>query len=234
MSDESAWQALDRLCETGEGIYCSASFAKLYREALTSCGYPPHPWERVYRHFSLHKLFSLTKNLHGAVAECGCAGGLSSLELCLARRSWDPTWLGAGFHVFDSFEGLSEPSEKDRRPGSEMVELNMKKGMFAAPIELLKKALIEFPQVHIFPGWIPSKFLEVKDLSFKFVHIDVDLYQPTLDSLEFFYPRLVKGGIIVTDDYDWPGAKSAFVEYAVKHKLYLQTTVTSQGYFVKI
>ena len=35
-------------------------------------------------------------------------------------------------------------------------------------------------------GWIPSRFEEVKDKNFSFVHIDVDLYQPTLDSLNFF------------------------------------------------
>jgi hypothetical protein len=44
----------------------------------------------------------------------------------------------------------------------------------------------------------------------------VDLYQPTYDSLDFFFPRLVKGGVIVCDDYNFsnfPGAKLAWDEY---------------------
>ncbi len=36
---------------------------------------------------------------------------------------------------------------------------------------------------------------------FAFVHIDVDLHEPTMDSVEFFYPRLAPGGILLCDDY---------------------------------
>jgi O-methyltransferase len=60
--------------------------------------------------------------------------------------------------------------------------------------------LSEFPFVHLYKGWIPSRFIEVEDRQFSFVHIDVDLYEPILDSLNFF-PKLVKGGVIVFDDY---------------------------------
>ena len=70
--------------------------------------------------------------------------------------------------------------------------------------------------MELYEGWIPSRFNEVKDLKFQFVHIDVDLYKPTLESLEFFYPRLIKGGVIVCDDYnfsDFPGAKKAWDKY---------------------
>ncbi|MEO0034391.1 MAG: hypothetical protein RLZZ501_414, partial [Pseudomonadota bacterium] len=55
--------------------------------------------------------------------------------------------------------------------------------------------------VEIYPGWIPERFGEVADRRFCLVHIDVDLQQPTLDALAFFYPRLVPGGLIVFDDY---------------------------------
>ena len=51
---------------------------------------------------------------------------------------------------------------------------------------------------------------------FQFIHLDVDLYQPTKDSLDFFYPKLAQGGIIVCDDYNFstfPGAKKAWDEF---------------------
>ena len=57
---------------------------------------------------------------------------------------------------------------------------------------------------------------EIKNEKFSFVHIDVDLYEPTMKSLEFFFPRLVKGGIIVCDDYNsniFNGAKKAWDKY---------------------
>ena len=47
---------------------------------------------------------------------------------------------------------------------------------------------------------------------FCFVHIDVDILEPTRDSIEFFYPRMMPGGIMLFDDYGFtscPGAKLA-------------------------
>lgn len=56
----------------------------------------------------------------------------------------------------------------------------------------------------------------MENKTFALVHVDVDLYQPTLDSLEFFFPRLLPGGILVCDDYgsgSYPGARTAMDEY---------------------
>jgi len=64
------------------------------------------------------------------------------------------------------------------------------------------------------------------------VHIDVDLYEPTLDSLNFFYPKLVKDGVIVCDDYgitQFPGAKKAVDEFLEKnnYKLFYEVPMGS-------
>ena len=64
-------------------------------------------------------------------------------------------------------------------------------------------------------GWIPCRFGEIADRRFAFVHIDVDLYEPTRDALEFFYPRLNEGAVLVVDDYGFtscPGATRAAEE----------------------
>ena len=78
------------------------------------------------------------------------------------------------------------------------------------------KVLKKFNFVKTYKGWIPKRFNEVQHLSFSLVHIDVDLYEPTLASLEFFYPRLSKGGVIICDDYNvsaYPGSKKAWDEF---------------------
>ena len=65
-------------------------------------------------------------------------------------------------------------------------------------------------------GWIPSRFADVSAERFAFVHIDVDLYQPTRDSLTFFYERMLPGGIVLCDDYGFascPGALRAMDEF---------------------
>ena len=93
--------------------------------------------------------------------------------------------------------------------------------MFSSTEKEVKINLQEFDFIKTYKGWIPSRFKEVEKLSFSFVHLDVDLYQPTLDSMKFFFPRLSKGGVIVCDDYgmtQFPGAKKAVDEYLYKNK----------------
>ena len=83
------------------------------------------------------------------------------------------------------------------------------KGDLKCDLESVRKALAGFSEINFHPGWIPERFQEVEDRKFSFVHIDVDLADPTRDSLGFFYPRMQTGGIIVCDDYGMttcPGA----------------------------
>ena len=65
-------------------------------------------------------------------------------------------------------------------------------------------------------GWIPEGFDKNAQDVFSFVHIDVDLHQPTLNSLAYFYPRMSRHGVILCDDYGFetcPGARKAFDDF---------------------
>ena len=195
---------------------------------------------RLFRHQNLVKIFlEVPRDVRGDIAECGCARGLSSLELCIAERTVDPAWMGEGFHIFDSFKGLSEPTEKDRRFDASgvnraLLAANMAAGRYAFPLELVARNVHrDFPHVRLHPGWIPEVFSEQPDRTYRFVHIDVDLYQPTMDSLRYFFPRMAAGGVIITDDYNWPGARAAFDEFSGEQGLELFTTETSQAFLRK-
>ena len=49
---------------------------------------------------------------------------------------------------------------------------------------------------------------------FSFVHLDADLFEPTKNGLEFFYPRVSSEGIILIHDYNaWPGCRKAVDEF---------------------
>ena len=88
----------------------------------------------------------------------------------------------------------------------------------------------------LYKGWIPERFIDVSDRCFCFVHIDVDLYKPTLDSLQFFYPRMVRGGVIVCDDYGFvtcPGARQAFDEFLIGKMERVVEAPTGQAFIVK-
>ncbi|WP_257007056.1 TylF/MycF family methyltransferase [Helicobacter pullorum] len=59
-------------------------------------------------------------------------------------------------------------------------------------------------------------------MQFKFVNLDVDLYQPILSGLQYFYPKMVKDGVILVHDYFHPfytGTKKAVDEFAVEMNL---------------
>ena len=122
------------------------------------------------------------------------------------------------FHLFDSFEGLSGPTEQDAfRPDI----ANWSKGDLTASEDIAAKNLADFSNVSFHRGWIPSRFGEVADLTFALLHVDVDLYAPTMESMRFFWPRLAPGGLVVCDDYGsvrCPGARAAIDEFVASEK----------------
>tara|TARA_B110000046_G_scaffold184352_1_gene222617 strand:- start:1850 stop:2362 length:513 start_codon:yes stop_codon:yes gene_type:complete len=66
-------------------------------------------------------------------------------------------------------------------------------------------------------GYFPETILDLGQELFAFVHLDADLYLPTLEALKFFYPRMNPGGVIIIHDYNhtWDGipkAVNTFVE----------------------
>lgn len=191
---------------------------KLYYEALEKSD--NQLTDNIYKQLRFNSLLQLVehvvkKGLDGEYAECGCWKGHSAYLICktLARDGYSKI-----FHIFDSFEGLSEKLPVDKNILVEQTpdEIKAERLRYAATEERVRKTLSDFNFVKLYKGWIPERFDEVKDLSFAFVHLDVDLYQPVLDSLKFFFPRLLKGGVIVFDDYgysDFPGFKKAIDEF---------------------
>jgi hypothetical protein len=120
-------------------------------------------------------------------------------------------------HVFDSFEGLSEfraqdlsefqPTKKHR---------DAERAHYASDFQRMQKLVAPYGFVRLHKGWIPQVFKGVDVGEVGFAMIDVDLYEPTRDALEWVYPNVeVGGGVIFFDDYGYncfPGAKKAVDE----------------------
>lgn len=138
-----------------------------------------------------------TNHLPGDAAEVGVyRGGTAKLISYFAR---DTT-----LHLFDTFEGI---------PNDDNVEGGYHKaGDFACPIEDVRAYLDAFGIVFhqgVFPYTAPES------TTFRFVHLDGDTYQTTQDAIAYFVPRMIPGGIITFDDYEWehcPGVKQAIEE----------------------
>jgi O-methyltransferase len=83
---------------------------------------------------------------------------------------------------------------------------------------------------------MPQTFQGLEHNQFSFVHINCDFYQPTIDCCEFFYPRLVSGGVIVFDDYGFPscrGEKDAADEFFADKPDRPFVLSTGQGILIK-
>lgn len=211
------WVLLDRNCL--EPYFKQNRRIRLYFEGLKKAGIEwSDDFFKQCRFYSLQQMveFALKTGPQGDVAECGCWTGHSSYIISKILREHG---FKGEFHIFDSFEGgLSDKGPKDRneRYAQSPDEIQREKMIFASTEEQVRETLAGFDFVRLYNGWIPTRFPEVKDRSFFFVHLDVDLYQPTMDSLKFFYPRLAPGGIIVVDDYGYtqfPGASRAVDEF---------------------
>lgn len=149
-----------------------------------------------------------TANIPGDIAEVGPYMGGSSKIICEARDD------DRKFYIFDTFKGL--PPTDDRWDG------NFHTGDFDGTshtpdlCDFVQRYLQKYPNVYIYKGVFPETSEPIKDKIFSFVHLDVDIYSSTKQSLEFFYPRLSKGGMLISHDYEnGPGVRKAFDEFFV-------------------
>lgn len=165
------------------------------------------PHDRCYM---LLESARLVREIDGHFAECGVRYGKSSLFLMTGSGKDSTKQL----HVFDSFEGLSNPGSGDIK---ESGESEWVKGDLAVPEDIVRRNLADFgDRIVLHKGWIPDRFGDVEDERFSLVHVDVDLYEPTLAAIDFFYPRVNSGGVMICDDYGsahCPGAKKAIDEF---------------------
>ena len=179
------------------------------------------------RKWMLWQLLRLTGHVPGDTAECGVYRGASSWLICAFIRQSKAQ--PKQHHVFDSFEGLSEPDSHDGE--------HWTKGDLAAGEDIVARNLAPFADLlHFYKGWIPQRFPEVADRRFSFVHVDVDLYQPTRDSIEFFYDRLNPGGILLCDDYactTCPGATRALDDFLKDRPEKMISLDAGAGFFIK-
>lgn len=171
---------------------------------------------------ALYNLAQEANKLEGDVAEIGVyKGGTAKL---LALSCPDKT-----IHLFDTFQGM--PAKDDPS-----IDFHKEGDFNDTSLEAVRDALSDCNDVKFYPGMFPDTVDSTISEKFSLVHSDVDLYQCNVDVLEYFYPRLVPGGIIVFDDYEWegcPGIKKSLEEFLVDKPEELKVSAQYQCYFVK-
>jgi O-methyltransferase len=132
-------------------------------------------------------------------------------------------------HLFDTFSGLPAPEAGQ--------DGHFRQGQFAdTSVTAVRNRLARWPDIRFYPGPFPATATSVHAETFKLVHLDVDLYQSTLAGLEFFYPRLIRGGLLLVHDYNdrsVPGVKSAVDEFLARRPESLIELWDTQALIVK-
>jgi O-methyltransferase len=227
-SEQDRFQAAESLSTAVYPKYRFSEYGRIYLEDEAFLSYYRQfmdvgNWHSLDRKYVLDQFLKLTQDVAGDAAECGTYKGASALRICMAFRGSDRL-----VHLFDSFAGLPAPEPCD---GDYWVV-----GALRAPEESLQTTLAGFDNYRVYKGWIPERFQDVADRNFSFVHVDVDLYRPTLDSLEFFYPRMSPGGLMLMDDYGFtscPGAKRAADEFFAHRPESIVMLPTGQSFVIK-
>src|SRR3989338_1298785 len=164
----------------------------------------------VFEIFNVYSAVLSTAKIPGDIAEVGVFKGGSAKVICIAREQSGKPGNSKIIHLFDTFEGLPEVDTIDTK----QTGGKFSRGEYAASLESVQHYLEGYHNIHFYKGLFPSTADPVKNITFSFLHLDVDIYQSTKDALKFFYPRMNKGGIIISHDYPFAnGVKKAFDEF---------------------
>ena len=168
----------------------------------------------------------------GDIVECGVWKGGSAMAAALALIKFGDA--ERHLHLFDTFEGMTAPSDKDREVLTGRTATQVMSGtdkttsdLWAySPLDEVTRnlALTEFPneRLHFVQGKVEDTIPRQAPATIALMRLDTDWYKSTRHEMEQLFPRLSIGGILIIDDYGhWQGSRDAVDEYIAKNRLRL-------------
>lgn len=173
-----------------------------------------------------------SNKIEGDIVECGVWKGgsiMAALKALEGLKSFD-----RNIYLYDTFEGMSEPTLIDKSfKGESASQAYLNKDEFWNRIECYSNleevksnvSKINYPEnkIHYVKGKVEDTIPQGEiPKKISILRLDTDWYESTLHEMEHLFPRLVKGGIIIIDDYGhWQGCKQAIDEYFKKNHIEL-------------
>lgn len=170
-------------------------------------------WQTIELSYQCAK-WTIDNGIQGDFVECGVACGNNLAAMCLAGGH------GIGF---DSFEGIPWAGEHDtEQPGIGRKDVSKhgileSSGVTVHDIEDVKKNFERWglTNYELVKGWFQDTVIhdDRRPYLISVLRLDGDLYESTKICLEYLYPRLSKGGILIIDDWQLEGCQKAFYDY---------------------
>lgn len=174
--------------------------------------------KRLFSIYSLAKK-ACEENIPGNFVECGVAGGGATAILAYVSKKYSR--IPRKVFAFDTFDGMPEPSEKDRQINSGIgaEESGWGTGTCAAPIENVRTACREVGAEDLLvavPGLFDDTLPKTRNQigSIAFLHADADWYESQLSIFTHLYDALALKALVQVDDYGyWSGSREAIDEF---------------------
>lgn len=168
--------------------------------------------------------------LKGSVAECGVYYGETAMFI-------NKYWKDRTLYLCDTFEGFvdqevmeEEKNFKAFKAGS-FTYSSFKAETSELIIDTVRARMLYPEKVKVYQGRFPDSICGVED-EFSFVNLDMDLYQPQLEGLRYFWNKMEKGGAILLHDYfhpELPGVKAAVADFEKEIGYILPKTPIGDG-----
>lgn len=185
--------------------------------------------ERLYALCEATKYIAVNKIL-GDIVECGVWRGGSMMAIAYTLMQYDDNYRN--LYLFDTFTGMPEPSDKDITISGETASKLLKNSNKAdqksiwcyAPLDGVKESMYgtgyDPERIHLIKGKVEDTIPIQAPNQISLLRLDTDWYESTRHELEYLFPRIVTGGVIIIDDYGhWQGVRKAVDEYIQENNL---------------
>lgn len=168
------------------------------------------------------------KHLAGDFVECGTNTGIMSLAIC---DYIDFNNTGKSFYLFDTYDGIP-----DEQIGKDEGHARLQNQAYRDCYAIAQKNFAPYPSAKLVRGKVPATLSEHRIDQVCYLMLDMNIALPEQAALEFFWEKVVPGGIILFDDYGWVGyeaQKAAHDEFARRQGVQIFNLPTSQGMLIK-
>lgn len=173
--------------------------------------------------------YVVRRDVPGAFVECGVWRGGSILAMIRALQRSGVT--DRDIYLYDTFEGMTEPSEADVSDFSKPASVEWRESARAGEkawtdwfsdesfnLEMVRRLLLDtgYPRerLHFVQGAVEETIPGTLPTDIALLRLDTDWYESTRHEMIHLYPLLNTGGVLMIDDYGhWKGCRKAIDEY---------------------
>lgn len=145
------------------------------------------------------------EKVEGDFVECGVNMGFLSSAI-MELLDWNRT--NRMFYLMDTFSGIDERYISDEDRKINVMDRNKKEiasGFYATSAEKVVANFSEWDNKKFIIGAIPETLPQLAAEKIAFAHIDMNCSPPEVAALEYMWPRLTKGAVVLLDDYAYDG-----------------------------